>query len=174
MQIRQSSLVGNRPLCPRDRNHRVHSHGCYCRYAKADGQERVRIGRWVCVVCGGTISVLPDEMLPYRAVEADTVMKWFDAILAGRSPPPVTEKQRGCLARALGAFNQHIPSLTLALGQIVRAITPSAAQLWTLLRQGRNLGGILCFLAEDFKTSLTGHYGCLHPWPVRGCSAEIS
>ncbi len=174
MQVRQSSLVGDRPLCPHDRDHRVHSHGCYWRYAGADGQELVRIPRWFCVVCAGTISVLPDEMLPYCAVDADTVMKWFDAILAGRSPPPVTEKERGCLERSLQAFTQHIPSLTQALGQIIRIITPSAAQLWTLLRRGRNLGEILRFLAADFKTSLMRDYCCLYPWPVRGCSVEIS
>jgi len=174
MQVRQSSLVGDRPFCPQAREHRVHSHGCYCRYAEADGQSLVRISRWVCVVCGGTISVLPDEMLPYRAVDAGTVMKWFDAILAGRSPPPVTEKERGCLERSLQAFTQHIPALTQALGQIIRIITPSAVQLWTQLRRGRNLGDILRFLADDFKTSLMRDYRCLHLWSMRGCSVEFS
>lgn len=161
-------------MCPLDREHRVHSHGCYCRYARADGEERVRIGRWVCVVCGGTISVLPDEMLPYRAVDTTLLMRWFDDILAGRSPPLATERERGCLERSLQAFTQHIPSLTRALGQIVRTITPSAAQLWTLLRRGRNLVGILRFLAADFKTSLMRDYRCLHPWPVRGWSVGVT
>jgi len=168
MQIRQSSVRGERPLCPHDRNHRIHSNGCYCRYAKADGDEKVRIPRWFCVVCGGTISVLPDEMLPYRAVGADTVMRWFDAILAGRSPPPVTEKERGCLERSLEAFTQNIPALKSTLGQIVTTITTSAAQLWTQLRRGRNLVGILRFLADEFKTSLLRDYYCLRPWPMRG------
>lgn len=167
MQVRQSSLTGDRPLCPHDRDHRVHAHSSYSRRTKPDGDETVSIKRWICVVCGGTISVLPDEMLPYRAVDTSTMMKWFDAILAGRSPPPSSEKERGCLERALQAFNQHIPELKRALGQIVHAITPSAAQLWTQLRRGRNLVAILRFLAVDFKTSLLRHYDCLHPWPVR-------
>jgi hypothetical protein len=167
MQVRQSSVRGSRPWCPADRTHRVHAHGSYHRYAKADGPQTIRIERWLCSVCGGTISVIPDNRLPYRAVDADLAMRWFDHLLHGRAPPPpATEKERGCLERALQAFIQHIPELTRALGQIVRAITPSAAQLWTLLRRGRNLVDILRFLADDFKTSLAGDYACLRQWPV--------
>jgi hypothetical protein len=167
MQVRQSSVRGDRPWCPAGRTHRVHAHGSYHRYAKADGPETIRIERWLCSVCGGTISVIPDNRLPYRAVDADLTVRWFDHLLHGRAPPEkMTEKEGGCLKRTFTRFTQHIPRLTRALGQILTTFTTTAAQLWTQLRQGRNPGEILRFLADDFKTSLAGDYACLRQWPV--------
>jgi len=177
MQVRQSSIRGDRPWCPAGRDHSVHAHGCYHRYAKTDGLETIRIGRWLCTVCGGTISVLPDDRLPYRPVTVGMVCRYIDYMLCGLSPPEpqvLTVKEGGCLARALQAFNQHIPRLTQALGQILTTITTSAAQLWTQLRRGRNLGAILRFLADEFKTSLLRDYDCLSAWPVRGCIVGFS
>jgi len=155
-------------LCPFDGDHQIHYHGSYTRYAKADSDEVIQIPRWLCTVCIGTISVLPDDRLPYRAVNTTLVMAFFDAVLAGLSPPCSSEKERGCLARALRAFSQNILELKQALGQIISVITTSAAQLWTLLRRGRNLDSILQYLSKDFKTSLTYPYLCLRCWPAPG------
>ena len=168
MQIRQSSVRGDRPECPIGRTHRVHSHGGYKRYSKADGTEKERVSRWLCIVCGGTISVLPDTRLPYRLVGSDLVEKWFDAVFMGRAPPKVTENERGCLDRAIARFLQRIPSLTDVLGQMITLISPTATQLWRGLRKLSKLGEILRFLAENFKTSLLGDYRCLRPPVVSG------
>ena len=90
MQVRESSVQGNRPECPVDRRHRVHSHGEYERYGEADGTTKEKIRRWLCVRCAGTISVLPDAMLPYRPVGVGLIEVWFDAVFQGRAPPMVT------------------------------------------------------------------------------------
>lgn len=168
MQVRQSSVRGGRPECPIDRTHRVHSHGGYKRYGKADGTDKERVPRWLCVVCGGTISVLPDTLLPYRPVGADLLEEWFDADFMGRAPPKVTENEKGCLERALTRFLQRIPSLTEVLGQMIEILSPTATHLWVRLRKLGKLTEILRFLAEKFKTSLLGDYRCLQPWAVSG------
>ena len=126
------------------------------------------MARWLCTVCGGTISVLPDEMLPYRSVGVGLLEGWFDALHHGRDPPAVTEVERGCLDRACSRFLQRIPSLTTILGQMVEAIRPTAQALWTQLRKFRRLVDILRLLAEKFKTSLLNDYRCLRPWSVSG------
>ncbi len=168
MQVRQSSVHGDRPECPIDPAHRVHSHGDYKRYAKADGDEKEKVPRWFCTVGCGTISVLPDTRLAYRPVGTDLLENWFDAAFMGRAPPKVTENEKGCLKRALTRFLQRIPSLTEVLGQMVKIPSPTATQLWVRLRELGKLREILRFLAEKFKTSLLGHYQCLRPRVVSG------
>lgn len=163
MQVRQSSVRGNRPQCPIDPTHRLHSHGNYKRYANTDGDEKEKVPRWLCVVCGGTISVLPDTMVPYRPVGTDLIEQWFDGSFMGRAPPKVTENEKGCLKRAVTRFLQRIPSLAEVLGQMIEITSPTPAQLWAQLRKLGKLKKILRFLAEDFKTSLLGNYRCLQP-----------
>lgn len=166
MQVRQSSVLGDRPQCPIDRAHRVHVHGEYRRYVQADGSSREKIPRWRCTVCGGTISVLPDTLLPYRSVGVALLEAWLDAAFMGRAPPEATERERGCLERALARYLQRTPSLSKVLGQMIETVKPRAAQLWEELRKLRKLSETLRFLADNFNTSLLGNYQCLHPWTV--------
>ena len=165
MQMRESNVRGGRPQCPVDGAHRVHVHGHYKRYQGPEGDEKRPVPRWLCTVCGGTISVLPDDVLPYRAIGVWMLQAWLDAALCGRDPPAVREKERGCLQRALLRFTERIPSLCSVLGQMVEQSHPSACQLWSELRRlGSNLEDILRLLSEQFKISLLGDYRCLHPW----------
>jgi len=140
----------------------VHSNGSYVRFAEADGERKEKVPRWLCVVCGGTISVLPDALLPYRPVGTGLVQEWLDFVFMGRAPPKATEKEKGCLERAVRRFLQRTPSLTEVLGQMINVLSPTATQLWVRLRKLGELAEILRFLAEDFKTSLLGDYRCLH------------
>jgi hypothetical protein len=144
----------------------VHVHGPYDRYANCDDQEKEDIPRFLCVPCGRTISVLPDHFLPYRAVAVPLVEKQFDAQAnPGQSPePPATQKEEGCLKRAWARFQQRVRSLTARLGQMIRPVKPTAAQLWNQLRRRGNLAAILLQLARPFHCSLLGDYLCLRPW----------
>jgi len=168
MQVRQSSVRGGRPECPIDRTHRVHVLGHYKRYRQVEGTEKEKVPRWLCVVCGGSISVLPDTRLTYRSIRVGMFEAWLDAAFMGRAPPRVTEKEKGCLDRAVARFLQRIPSLTEVLGQMIKVIRPTATQLWIGIRKLGKLGQILRLLAEDFKTSLLGDYRCLLPWAMSG------
>jgi hypothetical protein len=164
MQKRNSEVMGDRPACAADPQHRVHRHGRYERYANANDSLKVGIARFLCIVCGRTLSVLPETMLPYRAVSVAQVERAFDARAADHPPPPTTEKERGCLNRAWTRFEQHVSRLTTVLGQIIRPVRPTAAILWQELRRHSNLAGILRQLSRTFHTSLLGDYACLRPW----------
>ena len=166
MQFRRSSVHGDRPnRCPHCGRRCLHCHGAYKRYSKADGRDRVAIPRYLCVRCGHTCSVLPDDMLPNSPISADHVDKHFDAAFNGGPDPPVTEKEGGCLQRACKRFTERVAPLTAILGQMIRVIRPTAQKLWLALRSFGNLQKILQLLAQNFKTSLLGDYRCLQPCP---------
>lgn len=169
VQIRESSLKGaDRPDCPcsgqvREGLKKVHKHGSYKRYRKPEGDKKVTIGVFRCVICGQYFSVLPDDMLPYRPIGVDKVEQHFDAQYAEGGEAECTEIEKGCLERAVKSFAQHTPSLCSKLGQIVEGICPGARELWRGLRRLGGLGKILRMLAEKFKTSLLRDYLCLRP-----------
>jgi len=168
MQKRKSELKRDRPICPIESSHAIHGHGSYARHGDCDGDAKdLNIPRYLCAPCGHTISVLPDDVLPYRAVRTDQVEKHFQARVDETPPPPATEKEKGCLKRAWRSFEQHVTKLTAVLGQIIARVKPNhGADLWKQLRQLGNLEVILSFLADPFKTSLLRDYLCLQPWPA--------
>lgn len=170
MQVRRSSFKGDRPPCLVDPDHPVDRHGIYERCADCNDNDRKEpIDRFLCRRCGRTISVLPDHFLPYRAASASLVQKHFDAQAnpgEAKEPPkpPTTEKEKGCLKRAWARFKQRVAPLKATLGQMIRSVKPSAAQLWNQLRHRSNLEAILLQLAQPFNTSLLHDYLCLVPW----------
>ena len=166
MQLRKSSLQGDRPVCPLDPHHKIHRHDQYERYGNCDDKNPliVVIFRFLCVRCHRTLSVLPDDLLPYRAVPVPLVEKHFDAQANGTPKPAATEKEKGCLKRAWASFRGQTELLIALLGQMIRPVKPCAANLWFQLRRWGNLPAILAQLAEPFKTSLLGDYRCLKPW----------
>jgi len=166
MQIRASSFQGDRPSCPLNPNHPVHVHGSYDRYANCDDGAKEEIPRYLCVPCGRTLSVLPDHVLPYRAVGTPLLEQHFDAQAdPGQAPaPPATQKEKGCLKRAWARFKRRVAPLSATLGQMIRPVKPTAAQFWKQLRRQSNLAVILRELARPFNLSLLGNYRCLAPW----------
>ena len=166
MQIRQSQLLADRPVCSVDPNHKIHCHGSYQRNGNCSDKEPlvVSILRFLCVLCRRTLSVLLDDLLPYRAVPVPLVEKHFDALAGGTPLPAATEKEKGCLKRAWARFSGRVDALLAVLGQMISAVKPSAITLWKQLRQWGNLAAILLRLAKPFKTSLLGDYLCLQPW----------
>lgn len=168
MQTRQSLLTGDRPQCPVDPNHPIDCHGNYDRYA--DCQELTKsqwIARFLCRPCGHTISVLPDDTLPYRPISVPLTEASFDAKSSGKPEPPVTEKERGCLKRAWARLRQRVDVLLAVLGQMIDLLKPNASEFWNQLRRYSNLEVILRLLGRNFKRSLLGDYQCLQPWPPR-------
>lgn len=167
MQLRQSQLEGDRPVCPTDVNHVVHGNGGYTRRKKPDGDEIIYVPCWNCTQCSNSFSVLPDDAVPYRPISTSLLESALECTLNGRDPPQRTEKEKGCLNRALQSFIINIPFLANKLGQMIKVIRPSAAELWQELRELGDMNQILGYLAEHFKTSLLKNYRCLQPF-VRG------
>jgi hypothetical protein len=165
VQIRSSRLTGDRPFCPVDPAHQVHRHGHYYRHGDCDGLEPwERLRRFLCLLCGRTLSVLPDHLLPYRPLSAPKVQEHFDAKTSDRPPPPVTEKERGCLKRAWVRFTRRTTALAATLGQMVQLVLSEPKPIWLQLRRWGNLPNILRLLGRPFNTSLLQDYRCLRPW----------
>lgn len=164
IQIRAESFVGDRPRCPRGCASRLHRHGCYRRYAKPTGGERLAVQRYWCPDCGLTISVLCAEQLPYRPLEAQRVEAFFDAqagIRSGPDPPPGV-LEAGCLRRAWTRFQTRVSTLKEAFGQLIPSVISGAGHLWKQMRLAKEtLAAILGFLAQTRNLSLLGDYCCL-------------
>src|SRR5690606_35752845 len=110
MQIRRASFPANlsQPQCPFDHEKRpcLQKHGYYERYSQLDGCGKTRIQRFLCKFTGKTLSILPDQFLPYRLVNVALVQAHFDQIADSTSDddPAECEVQRGCLRRAWKRF----------------------------------------------------------------------
>jgi hypothetical protein len=167
MQVRQSSFTGDRPPCPVDSTHTVHRHDHYERFDNCNDDTLVTIGRFLCVVCLRTLSVLPDDMLPYRAVPAPLLEQDFDARSGQGAAPLVTENEKGCLKRAWHRFVQRGITFVSLLGQMMQFANREAKPIWNQLRRWGNLATILLRLGRPFNTSLLHDYRCLVPWTAR-------
>ena len=166
MQMRFSSFKGDRPSCSVDPNHKVHLHGFYERYVSCEGDMKEEIGRFLCVHCGRTISVLPDCFLPYRPASTTMIEQYFDAQASpDKTPePPASEKEKGCLKRAWIRFGLRVVAIATVLGQMMQIRFRDPKLFWSALRRQGNLPVILLQLAKPFNTSLLGDYLCLRPW----------
>ena len=164
IQIRADSYKGDRPSCRRGCASRLHRHGCYFRYGRPAGQERLRVQRYWCPDCGLTISVLPSDRLPYRPLEGPRVQAFFDAqagIGSGPDPPPEV-LEAGCLRRAWTRFQTRVSPLKEAFGQLISSALSGAEHLWQQMRLAKKtLAAMLGFLEQNCKISLLGDYRCL-------------
>jgi hypothetical protein len=70
------------------------------------GQEKFPVQRFLCPLCGRTVSVLPANRLTYRPLEVERLQGAFDAqagVSGGLDPPP-EPVEAGCLQRAWTRF----------------------------------------------------------------------
>ncbi len=182
MQIRHGSIPAHSlPSCPfehaRGAGRCLQRHGYYERYAHPESARTVRILRLLCKFTGKTLSILPDGMLPYRAIGVRALQDHFDVLsgLAGPGParkdemdaldgPAQSETLRAGLRRAWLRFGcaRRAASLTNFFGQrLARSASPAA--LWKAIRDtAGELAQILLELAREGK-SLLGDYQCLTP-----------
>ncbi len=172
MQIRQSSCTSAPPQCPFNHEEQtscLHRHGHYERFADTHSGLRVRIQRFYCRFTGRTVSILPDKMLPYRALAVRSIQEHFDQQChdpnehTGNPSIPKSSVERGCLRRAWHRFSNHRrQSLTDFFGQRL-PLTNTAQELWQAIRHtAGELADILVELAREGK-SLFGDYCCLNP-----------
>jgi len=122
------------------------------------------VQRFLCPLCGLTISVLPVDRLPYRPLEGGRLEAHFNQqaeVGSGPDPPPA-ELEAGCLRRAWTRLGTRVAILKNAFGLLIAQVTNSASALWKAMRLAKGtLPGILHYLAVGHKCSLLGDYPCL-------------
>lgn len=124
--------------------------------------------RFLCVICGHTVSVLPGGRLTYRPLQVERLERFFDTqagIRCGLDPPPGLV-EAGCLQRAWDRLLTRVNTLRESFGQLLPSELHTAPQFWKELR--RSVGSaeqMLRFLARSCKRSLLGDYACLRPVP---------
>lgn len=143
MQVRKDDFVDGRPTCPQCRSveAKMHRHGVSPR--RGGGLER-----FYCPPCGTTVSVLDEQMLPYRKTTIGQVQEKLDAELLLTTS---ARAQRPCGLVADLARNE--PRLRLLFGQMV-GCAAGVANLWRDLRRLGPLREILRLLEVQFKASL--------------------
>ena len=166
IQIRENSFTGDRPSCPSQCPNRLHKHGHYDRFKHPSGAELRSVPRFLCPCCGHTVSVIPEQVLPYRPIEADRLQAHFDQKAeAGTGPdPPPSITEAGCLERAWSRFTARSRKLKHVFGQLLPVALENASHLWTEIRRSMaTVVKILHFLADTRNISLLGDYACLRP-----------
>jgi hypothetical protein len=110
----------------------MHGHGWYWRYAKPKGILKFRVHRYLCRLCGHTVSILPVLRLTYRPLEVERLQAHFDAQAKGSCglDPPPEAMEAGCLQRAWKRFLTRVDVLKEAFGQMLPAELDGAEQLW--------------------------------------------
>jgi hypothetical protein len=169
MQIRESCFSKTDGCQQPDCDGKLHGHGSYPRYSDPDGEDCLKVPRYLCVRCGFTISVLADNRLPYRPVVAEELEAAFDGksqtgSTTGPPGPAPSEKKSGCFDRAWTAWNRNSRQIAELFGHLLtRLASEDAAQCWRSLRETSNLKEILASLWTRFKISLLRDYRCLKP-----------
>ena len=175
MQVHQESLKdGQRPCpgkdCPQCRGCvRFQKHGCYTRFCGVSGQQSVKVQRYLCPRCRRTWSVTPPGMMPYRSIPVERFEQLVDECLGstggGARPPPATEKENGCIRRAIKKLSKRIPLLCGLFGQQLPVLgNTDICGFWQAMRELGPAINTLVRLARDFKTSLLGSYRSLLPF----------
>ena len=124
--------------------------------------------RFLCAICGHTVSVLPATRLTYRPLEVERLQGFFDtqAGISSGLDPPLGLVEAGCLQRAWNRLLTRVDMLKDYFGQLLPSELRTAPQLWQALRRGvGSAEQILRFLARGCKRSLLGDYACLRPAP---------
>jgi hypothetical protein len=119
----------------------MHRHGVSPR--RGGGLER-----FYCPPCGTTVSVLEEEMLPYRAMTIGQVQERLDAEVLQTGSEA---ERRPCGLLADLARNE--PRLRLLFGQMV-GCAAGVANLWRDLRRIGSLREIVRLLEVQFKAPL--------------------
>ena len=172
MQVYEVSLgVGERPCpgreCPQCGGCvRLQKHGSYTRWRGVDGAQPVEVERYICPRCRRTWSVIPSGMMPYCSLPMERLEQLADEHFGlaggGARPPPATEKENGCIRRAIKKLSKRIPFLCGLFGQQLPVFgNTDICQFWWAMRELGPTTNTLVRLARDFKTSLLGCYGSL-------------
>lgn len=117
------------------------------------------VRRFLCKVCGVTVSCLPAFAQPYRPVNTPTVAAGFN----GEDARPEVQRWRQLIDAYWRRFETHLPLLVRQVGNAFGPVplAPTAEGFWRqMLARGDSLAGATEQLVHQFHTCLFGNYRC--------------
>jgi hypothetical protein len=149
-------VVSRPEVCARCSEHECfHRHGTYKRYVE---QKHVKVARFLCALCGLSVSVLPAFVLPYRNRLVSEVDRFFGA----------SDEQRlgisygDVLARYWRQWVGHMASVQRdTRWPARRAVEREPRAYWTQIRKvAGSMAAAQMYLIERYGISLLRRYRC--------------
>jgi transposase-like protein len=140
----------------------LHRHGAYKR--GVTGEVGLLLSIWVarflCALCGRTVSYLPEFALSYRLVRAAT----FEAYLNGQYERPEVQRRQSLAANYQRRMQAFAPELIRTVGCGLGRAPPSDGRLWPWLKEAcGGIGPATRRLVAEFKITLFKRYQCHQP-----------
>lgn len=154
-------VVGKPDVCERCKKEHFHRHGTYWRYVQ---KKHVKVARFLCAVCGLTISMLPMFVLPYRNQLVETVDRYFRAGHEAR----IEMSDGDLLRRYWRQWVERVGSLQRDTAwPAERLLAREAIGYWEqMAKAAGNMQAAQKELTGRFGVSLFGRYLC-HAKPER-------
>ena len=124
------------------------------------------VRRFLCRVCGVSVSCLPAFAQPYRPVNTPTIAAGFE----GQDTRPEVQRWSQLIDGYWRRFENHLPVLLRQVGNAFGPVPlqPAAAGFWRqLLRHCGHLAEATRQLVHQFHTCLFGTYRCHQRRPLQ-------
>lgn len=155
------------PVCPQCRRGRsLWRHGSYGRWVTSEIGVVVLIlvARFLCAVCGRTVSYLPSFALSYRVVRAAT----FEAFLNGDRRDVGVRRWESLLQSYERRMHAFHPELLRVVGRGLGRAPPSGPAFWPWLKEAcGSMTTATRRLVEHFKITVFRSYQCHQPSGAR-------
>jgi hypothetical protein len=142
---------------------KLHHHGHYCRYVLTLTATYLLIVvlRFLCPLCGKTISYLPNFTATYRAMQWETFQAFLDGQVERVDVRKMLERLRHYRQQAEEFAAELFRTVGAGLG---RAPPRTARGLWGWVKKaGDGLRSVTRRLVTDFKMTLFKRYRCHQP-----------
>jgi hypothetical protein len=126
----------------------------------------ILVRRFLCRLCGVSVSCLPAFAQPYRLVNTPTIAAGFN----GQDALPEVQRWSQLIGVYWRRFQIHLPVLLRQVGNAFGRVPlqPTAAGFWRqLLRQCGDLASATRQLIHQFHTCLFGRYRCHQRRPLQ-------
>ena len=128
-------------------------HGTYSRYI---GEARRKVARFLCALCGLTVSLLPRCVLPYRPRLVAEVARYFAADDTARPDLPAADTLRRYWREWCG----HCPVLQRTGWPPVRPLARDPRGYWRHLRAAGGVAAAQAQLVARYGLALLRRYAC--------------
>jgi hypothetical protein len=154
-------VVSRPDVCERCQKDRFHRHGTYGRDVK---KKHVKVARFLCAVCGLTVSMLPMFVLPYRNQLVETIDRYFRVEKEVR----IEMSDSDLLRRYWRQWVGYVGSLQRDTAwPAERPLAREPLAYWKQMgKAAGNMQAAQKHLTECFGTSLLRRYAC-HVKPER-------